>query len=1011
MKFAFKSLVTVIAAFSAAHAQQYIISTIAGGAPPLSPSAATQASIGAPQGVFADAAGNVYLSSLDCVFKVDSSGVLSLVAGNARPGYSGDGGAATSAQLDNPFAIAVDSGGNIYIADAGNNRIRKVSPAGIIVTVAGGGLGPDSGDGGPATSASLGFPNGIALDAAGNLYIADSGNNAIRKVSAGGVTSTIAGGGPNGYSGDGGPAAGAHFFYPTGVAVDSRGNVYIADTLNNRIRKISTSGIITTIAGGASAGYSGDGGPATGALLNNPRGVAIDAKGNVLIADTGNYVVRKISSNGVISTVAGQGSGSYSGDGGPATSAYISQPWAVASDAGGNMYVADTGNSVIRKVDAAGVITTVAGDGFFSYGGDGGPATQAQFFDIAGLVVDPAGNLYLADSGNSAVRRIDAAGFVTALAGYGYYGYSGDGGPATSSTLNTPKGLALDTSGNLYIADTGNSVIRMVSPSGTINTVAGTGSASYSGDGGPAAAAGLNSPFGVAVDGARNLFIADTANNVIRKVSASGIISTVAGAGSAGYSGDGGPATNAQLSGPTGLALDSAGNLFIADTGSNAIRELSPSGIITTVAGSGSSGYSGDGGPAADAQLTRPRSVSVDSRGNLYIADFFNSVIRKVTPTGIIFTIAGDGLNSYTGDGGPATNAALASPNATALDAHGDLYVSDSGNGAIRLASLPSSSCTYSVSPSSLQVPDAGGNSAVTITTGGDCLWAVSNLPAWIFVPGPSTGSGSASISLTVSANPAAARSIEILIGGVAMTINQAGNAAPLSIGAGVNSADYSTGVAPGSIASFFGNFLVQGPLFAYSFPIPTSLGGLSLEFSGVAPARLFYAASGQVNAQVPWELSGQSQATITATSNGQTSAPITVKLATYAPGIYSINGQGSGQGAILDATYRLVDATNPATAGSDVVQIYCTGLGPVTNQPATGSPAPGNPLAATIETPAVTIGGVPAKVVTSVLAPGYAGLYQINAQIPSASAKGPAVPVVISIGGVTSNTVTMAVK
>jgi hypothetical protein len=252
-------------------AQQYVISTIAGGVPPPTPIAGVQASIGFPQGIAVDNAGNTYFTALNCVFKLDSNGVMTRVAGNSRPGYSGDGGPATSAQLsEDAYGVAVDASGNIYIADYENNRIRKVSAAGIITTVAGNGSAGYSGDGGPATSAQLDLPSGVAVDATGNLYIADTFNSRIRKVSAAGIITTVAGNGSIGYSGDSSPATSARLSYPLGVAVDATGNLYIADSYNHRIRKVSAAGIITTVAGNGSPGYHGDGGPATSAQLNRP---------------------------------------------------------------------------------------------------------------------------------------------------------------------------------------------------------------------------------------------------------------------------------------------------------------------------------------------------------------------------------------------------------------------------------------------------------------------------------------------------------------------------------------------------------------------------------------------------------------------------------------------------------------------------------------------------------------------------------------------------------------------
>ena len=472
--------------------------------------------------------------------------------------------------------MALDGAGNLYIADRQNQRIRKVDAAGVISTVAGDGTFGYGGDGGPAAAAQLGAPFGVALDGAGNLYITDTFNNRIRKVDAAGVISTVAGDGMRGYGGDGGPAAAAQLFLPTGVALDGAGNLYITDTSNNRIRKVDAAGVISTVAGDGTRGYGGDGGPATAAQLSSPYGVALDGAGNLYIADTRNDRIRKVDASGAISTVAGDGTQGYSGDGGPATAAQLRLPYGVALDGAGNLYIADTSNDRIRKVDASGAISTVAGDGTRGYGGDGGPATAAQLSLPFRVALDGAGNLYIADTYNNRIRKVDASGVITTVAGDGTRGYGGDGGPATAAQLDLPYGVALDGADNLYIADRNNHRIRKVDASGVITTVAGDGTRGYGGDGGPATAAQLDLPYGVALDGADNLYIADRNNDRIRKVDAAGVITTVAGDGTRGYGGDGGPAVAAQLNSPRGVALDGAGNLYIADSGNDRIRRLTP---------------------------------------------------------------------------------------------------------------------------------------------------------------------------------------------------------------------------------------------------------------------------------------------------------------------------------------------------------------------------------------------------------------------------------------------------
>jgi uncharacterized protein (TIGR03437 family) len=319
--------------------------------------------------------------------------------------------------------------------------------------------------------------------------------------------------------------------------------------------------------------------------------------------------------------------------------------------------------------------------------------------------------------------------------------------------------------------------------------------------------------------------------------------------------------------------------------------------------------------------------------------------------------------------------------------------------------------CSYSVSPTTVPVVSSGGMPSVTIQTGAACSWTVSSLPSWI-IASANTGSGSTTLTFTVAANSGAPRSAQITVAGITVTVSQASSVLLVNTGGVVDGASFTAPVVPGSIAAIFGNFLLAAPVGVSAFPIPTNLGGLSLQFGDGPLAPLFYANVGQVNAQVPWELAGQSQTTITATINGQTSAAETVSLATYAPGIFAINSEGTGQGAILDANYHLVDASNPAIPGQTTILIYCTGLGPVSsNQPATGAPASLTNLAHTSSPVTATIGGVSANVTFSGLAPGYVGLYQVNVEVPAAVVANSAAPVAISIGSVQSNTVTIAVE
>jgi uncharacterized protein (TIGR03437 family) len=674
------------------HAQPYVISTVAGGGPILrTPTAALNVPI-FPGGVAVDAKGNVYFASSRFVFKLDPSGLLTRIAGNYpdRPTtYSGDGGPATEAVLS-PAGVAVSNTGDIFIADFA--RVRRVAPGGIITTVAGNGIGGFSGDGGPATDAQLQRPSGVAVDGAGNLFVADFASNRIRKVSPSGIITTVAGNGTRGFSGDGGPATSAQLWFPEGIAVDSQGNLFIADHANNRVRKVSPNGIITTVAGIGSAGFSGDGGPATSAQLNGTFAVAVDNAGNLYIEDHDNWRIRKVS-GGIITTFAGGGAGL--GDGGPATSAMVGPAAGLALDSAGDLFIADTGRFRIRKVATDGIITTIAGTGApaSSFSGDGGPAIDATLAPRA-VAVDDSGALFIADRLNHRVRKVSVDGIITTIAGNGTQGFSGDAAPAVSAHLESPRSLAVGLEGSLFIADTDR--IRKVSSNGIISTVAGGGTLSGgAADGGPATSAQID-PWSLAADKLGNLFIADASHNRIRRVSPDGTITTVAGDGTAGPPRDGGPAAIATVSYPTAVAVGSEGSLFIAEghlfiaDGAIRVRKVSADGIIRTVAGGESGNCSLDGVQATSILLCYVSGVAVDSAGNLFIStsgfdDGPNERVRKVAPDGIITTVAGTGPGGFSGDGGLAVDAKLSAPSGVAVDFAGNVYVADEGNGVVRI--------------------------------------------------------------------------------------------------------------------------------------------------------------------------------------------------------------------------------------------------------------------------------------------------------------------------------------
>jgi uncharacterized protein (TIGR03437 family) len=988
-----------------------------------------------------DEAGNLYFADFNNhrIRRIAPGGAITTVAGLGTAGAAGDGGAATAAQLNGPLGVAIDRDGNLFIADSGNHRIRRVTAStGLISTVAGTGTAGFGGDDGPATAAQMNDPENVAVDAGGNLYIADFNNHRIRRVATDGKITTIAGTGTAGFNGDGIQANTARLAFPNDVAVDGAGNVYISDNSNQRIRKVTVaSGVITTIAGNGSTGSAGDGGPATAALLNTPTGIALDGAGNLFIADRSNSRVRRVgASDGIITTIAGSSAG-FSPDGAIAVGARLNLVTGVAADPQGVVHLTDRDNFRIRKIvaatngdtaapavaitaptsnpvfatangalalggtasdngnvavvrwsndrggsgaalgttawtiptaalqpgvnnitvtawdangnagsaqlavtfNAAQVIVTIAGTGRAAGGGDGGPAVAADLSPIA-VAVDAAGNVYFTDSNNRRVRRIAPNGQITAFAGTGDLGSSGDGGPATEATFNLPRGLAVDAAGNVYIGDANTHRIRKVTTDGKITTVAGTGKGfgDYGGDGGPATQADLNGPQGVAVDKDGNLYIADRVNSRIRKVTAAtGIIATIAGVPAFAFSGDGGPATQAELNAPTGVAVDAVGNVYIADQGNQRIRRINAAdGKISTIAGTGVAGYNGDNILAKDAliNLISPCHLTVDAAGDVIFADRSNHRIRKITmSTGIITTLVGNGVAGGSGDGGSPTGASLAFPTGVAVDGVGNLYIADNSNNRIR-RTRPS----------------------LDIST-------VASVSAASFIPN--------------------------------------GN------------------LAADAIAAAFGAGLATGTLSANSTPLPTALSGTAVRVrDNLGTERLsplFFVSAGQINFQIP-NGTANGVATVTVSSGNGATLSGTVNIATVAPGLFAADATGQGVAAAVvlrrnaagqdsfepisrfdSATGRFVPV--PIDLGPSADQLFLIVFGTAfRNRTALGNVT-------------ATIGGVNAPVLYAGLTPGLIGLDQANLQLDRALAGRGLVDVILTVDGKTANTVTLSIK
>ncbi len=580
-------------------------------------------------------------------------------------------------------------------------------------------------------------------------------------------------------------------------------------------------------------------------------------------------------------------------------------------------------------------ISTIAGSSLAaSFGGDNGPATAAELNVPVEVATDVAGNIYIADQFNNRIRKVAVNGTITTIAGTGTAGFSGDNGPALQAELNTPIGVFVDVSGNLIIADVANQRIRRIDTNGVITTVAGNGgTGGYGGDGGPATSATFYNCVRAIADPAGNIYIADQSNHRVRKVSAStGIITTIAGTGAGAggngtYGGDNGPAIDAGLNNPTSLALDTSGNLYICDQFNMRVRKVDTNGIITTVAGNGTQGYSGDGGLAINAELKYPGGMVADTSGNIFFSDDANFRVRVITPNGIINTVAGDGQVGFAGDGGPAIDANLNGQFGLAIDPSGNLLIADSVNNRIRKVTAASSVA-------------------------------------------PQFTSGSVT-----------------------------------------NSASFAVGGSAGALGTLFGQHLsvgLSGVAQASSIPLPTTLAGTSVTVNGTpAPLLAVVNAGGseQINFQMPWEVAGQSTLQVTVNNGVSSNTPVSVPVTAAQPGIFVVDSVPDG--AITHVGGALVTATDPAVPG-EVVVMYGTGFGPVNPAVITGQAPAG--LSYTTLQPTITIGGLPANVDFCGAAPYFVGLTQLNITVPSGAASG-ANDLIVSVNGVAGNTVKIQVQ
>ena len=618
---------------------------------------AANASFRVPAGLAFDSEGNLYIADRENhrVRKVDPKGYISTFAGIGEAGFSGDEGPAVKARLNLPSGVVVDKKGNLYISDRSNDRIRVVDKKGVIRTYAGSGVAGFQGDAGPALKAQLDKPFGIALDETKNLYIADRNNNRVRKVSPDGIITTVAGDGGFFFMGDNGPAYRASVAAPTGVALDSKGNLYIADRNNNRVRVVDRTGMIRTVVGTGQQDYNGDSEVARETNLYLPFGLTVDSNDNLLVIDRSHYRIRRIDpKSGQVETVAGNGVKLFAGDGGPATGATLSFPHGMSVDKKDNLIFSDKGHFRIRKITPDGIINTIGGNGLRGNVGDNIPALEANFYNVTTIVQNPKGEMFMASPSGfvSLIRRFDSKGIIhdfidtatpkyrEAISNSKYKGLVQKGAVATITQFSD---IVFGPNGNLFTSDRLNHQIRKIDTEGNVSTIAGTGDSDHYGDNGPALEAAFRDPNALASDSEGNIYIADTANNLIRKIDTNGIVTTFAGNGEHSDSGDGGPALKASIRSMDDIEFNPAGELHILGTNTHKVRKITKDGKIMTVAGKGYAGFFGDGGSATKAMLQNPAAISFDSKGNMYIADMGNNRIRKVDDQGVITTFAGTG--------------------------------------------------------------------------------------------------------------------------------------------------------------------------------------------------------------------------------------------------------------------------------------------------------------------------------------------------------------------------------
>ena len=634
---------------------------------------AKEADAGWPMGLAQRETGELIIADyiFNIIWEIDSDGILHRIAGTGMPGYSGDGGLAIDAELSGCHDLIIDNQGDILFSDLNNGVYRKIdSESGIITTFAGSGVVGRKGEGGLAVKAEMDCHCGIAVSPEGDIYISSEWTNNIRKIDKNsGVVSLFAGYNAKhlappiegekpviafrlslgGYSGDGGPKETAAFFHPEHLAFDSNGNLYVCDNSNDRIRKIDKeTGIVSTVLGNGDRASNGDGGLAIKASTLMPDAICIDKDDNLFVGEKYGFRVRKVNKkDGIVTTIAGNGNAGYGKEGVLATETECNSiEVGILADNKGNLLFSDSSGRV-RKIDDTGYITTVFGGTSVR---DNEIATESYLAIPTGMSIGPDGDIYIADAWNQRIRKIEVStSLISTVAGSGARAYGGDGGPSINAHLGNPNGVSVNSKGEIYIADTRHSHIRMVDGQGIIHNVAGSAFPWDKGDGGPAIASNLIYARSIRHDASDNIYFGDSGIGKIRRIDyKTGIITTIAGTGIAGYDGDGCEAIDARISSPTDITFDRIGNLYFADDSVHVIRKIDINGTISTILGNGRPGFSPDGTNALESSINLPSGLDISLDGILYFSDTGNGLLRRINKNGRIETIAGDNSRKVT---------------------------------------------------------------------------------------------------------------------------------------------------------------------------------------------------------------------------------------------------------------------------------------------------------------------------------------------------------------------------